>query len=102
MKHSYLVIADPDTVLGFQCAGLPGVVVQSEAEAVAALRQARTREVGVVVVTEQVADWAKAEMEALRFTETLPMVVEIPGPDGPRSGRRGLADMIREAIGVKV
>jgi len=102
MSHTYLVIADEDTVLGFACAGVPGIAVASRAEALAALRQARTRHAGVVIFTEEVADMVREEVEALRFGEELPLAVEIPGPQGPRPGRRTLADVIRAAVGVKV
>ena len=44
----------------------------------------------------------RQEVDTLRLRGTVPMVVEIPGPDGPMAGRRSLTDLIREAIGVKV
>ena len=31
-----------------------------------------------------------------------PLVVEVPGPEGPSGRRSGLLDLIREAVGIKV
>jgi len=105
MKRPYLVIADDDTVLGFKCAGIPGVAVEERDQALAALALAREQNVGIVIVTEEVADMMREEMDALRFGaagDTAPMPVEVPGPQGPLSGRRTLTEVIREAVGIKV
>lgn len=102
MKLSYLVIADDDTVLGFQCAGIPGVAVSTAEETVQALQEAKERNVGIVILTEEVAASIQAELDELRFGDALPLVVEIPGAQGPMPGRRGLTEIIREAIGIKV
>jgi V/A-type H+-transporting ATPase subunit F len=101
-KYRYFVVGDEDTVLGFQCAGVAGAVVNTSQEAAEALRRVREGGVGVVIVTEEVADMVRAEMDALRFEEALPLVVEVPGPQGPLPGRRTLSDIIREAVGIKV
>ena len=102
MKHKYLVIADEDTVLGFKCAGVPGIVATSRPEALRALQEARERKVGIIILTEEVALMARAEVDEVRFSKTLPMVVEIPGPRGPIPGKRGLSQVIRETVGIKV
>ena len=101
-KRRYLVIADEDTVLGFRCAGVPGIAVENGTEALAALKSARENEAGLVILTEEVAAMMQDEVDALRFGGGLPMVVEIPGARGPFPGRKSLSDIIRQAIGVKV
>ena len=102
MNYRYFVIADEDTLLGFRCAGLSGRAVSAGEEAVEALREAREKNAGIVIVTEEVAAMIGAEIDALRFSDELPMVVEVPGAQGPMPGRRSLSEVIREAIGVKV
>jgi V/A-type H+-transporting ATPase subunit F len=102
VKHRYLVIADEDTVLGFRCAGVAGIAVNSRADALAALKSARDSEAGVVILTQEAAAMMQEEVEALRFGGGLPMVVEIPGARGPLAGRKSLSDVIRQAIGVRV
>ena len=98
----YLVIADQDTVLGFRCAGVPGAFVSDHDEALEALRTARDRGVGVVILTEEIAHMIQEDVDEIRFSEALPLVVEVSGPKGPWPDRRSLADIIREAVGVKV
>ena len=88
MNYSYFVIADEDTLLGFRCAGLSGRAVSTSQEAVEALREAQEKNAGIVIVTEEVAAMIGAEIDALRFSDELPMVVEIPGAQGPMPGRR--------------
>lgn len=102
MKYRYLVIGDEDTVLGFRAAGMPGQVVVSSDDVSQALSRAKAERVGIIIMTEETADMARQEVDALRFDEELPMIVEIPGPQGPLSGRRTLSDIIREAIGIRV
>ena len=102
MKRNYLVIADADTVLGFMCAGVPGVAVDKSQAALDALRRAQKDGIGVVIMTEEIADMVRDAVDEIRFDEALPLVVEVAGPRGPISGRRSRADMIRQAIGVKV
>ncbi len=102
MNYRYFVIADEDTLLGFRCAGLSGRAATNRLEAVEALKEAREKNAGIVIVTEELAALMEAEVSALRFSDELPMLVEIPGAQGPLPGRRSLAEVIREAIGVKV
>ncbi len=102
MKSKYFVIADPDTVLGFRCVGVPGAAVSTREAALEAIRWARDAEVGVLILTQGAASMVQQEIEELRFNEALPLVVEISGPEGPMPGRRTLAEIIREAIGVRV
>lgn len=102
MSYRYFVIADEDTLSGFRCAGIPGRAVGNSREAAEALSEACKKNAGVVIVTEEISAMIKPEIDAVRFSEELPMVVEIPGPQGPMPGHRTLSDIIREAIGVKV
>jgi len=102
VKHKYLVIADEDTVLGFRSAGVPGVAVADREGTLKALQRARNEKTGIVILTEEVGAIAREEVDALRFRGVLPLIVEIPGARGPLPGQRSLADIIRQAIGVKV
>ncbi len=99
----YFVIADEDTVLGFRYAGIEGRVVRTPEEARDALsEQVRAGRAGIVIMTEEIAEAIRSDVNALRFESGIPIVVEIPGPDGPAAGRRELEAVIREAVGVRV
>jgi V/A-type H+-transporting ATPase subunit F len=98
-----LVIGHPETVLGFSLVGVHGQVVTTAQEANQALDDALSAsDVGIVLVTEDVADLVEARMDELKRRSTVPLVVEIPGPEGTRTERPSLSEVIRRAIGVKI
>ena len=97
------VIGETDTVLGFAYAGVPGVEVADEEEARRAFREAvDSGRVEMIIITESVARLIREEVDQVRFRGTRPVVVEIPGPAGPAPDRRGLLELIREAVGIRV
>jgi V/A-type H+/Na+-transporting ATPase subunit F len=99
----YHVIGDEDTVLGFRYAGIPGDPVADAAQASAAFaRVRRLPDVAVIIITDRVADLIREQVNAERFDTVLPLVVEVPGPQGPSPERRDLLAMIREAVGIQV
>jgi V/A-type H+-transporting ATPase subunit F len=102
VTYKYYVIADQDTVLAFGLVGVPGVVVNDAPQALQALRAVRGGTAGIVILTQEVGAMVQEEVDAIRFGETVPMVVEIPGRGGPLAGRRSLSDVIRGAVGIRV
>ena len=102
MRYTYYVIGDEDVVLGFRTAGITGRAVTNRQEALVALKLAQEKDVGVVILTEEVSEMVRAEVEEIRFGEALPLIVEVPGMNGPLPGRKSLTDMIREALGIRV
>ena len=49
-----------------------------------------------------VADGIRDRINAIRFGEALPLIVEIPGPEGPSAEGPSLLKLIREAVGIKL
>ena len=99
----FFCIADEDTVRGFRLAGVAGQVVNSREEAAAALDAAAARpDCGIVALTEKVADGIRREVEAIRLQRDRPLIVEIPGPEGPLPGRKSLRQFVQEAVGIHV
>ncbi len=100
---SYYVIGSEDMVLGFRYAGVPGTVVGNADEASAALATAcADDEVRIVIVEDVVAESIHEEVNRVRFQQTRPVVVEIPGAAGPNPNRPDLLKLIREAVGIKL
>ena len=99
----FFVIADNDTALGFRFAGVESVAV-SDAQAARAEFQkaAGNPEVGIIIITDVVAQGIRQEVDAARAKGVKPLVVEIPGRSGPLEGRGSLLDLITEAIGVRL
>jgi len=99
----FYCIADEDTVRGFRLAGVAGEAVSAPADAVAAIRlAARRTDLGVLIVTHAVAAGARAEVDAIRMTQSAPLVAEIPGPEGPMPGRKTLRRFVQEAVGISI
>src|SRR5512133_3018637 len=98
-----LVIGHPEAVLGFSLAGVQGIAVSSPEETNKALDEALISEdVGIILVTQDVSSQIQGRMDELRQHSTVPLVVEIPGPEGVSAGQPSLSDVLLRAIGVKI
>jgi vacuolar-type H+-ATPase subunit F/Vma7 len=87
-----LVIGHPDAVLGFSLAGVGGRVASTADEVNQALDDvASAKDVGIVLVTQDVAEMIPARMEHLKLRSTIPLVVEIPRAAAFRRDRHRLA-----------
>lgn len=99
----FYCIADEDTVRGFRLAGVDGQAVASPKEAAEALESTVGRKgLGILIVTDAVAAGIRHEVDAVRAGRGLPLVVEIPGPEGPMPGRKTLRQFIQEAVGIRI
>ncbi len=99
----FFVIGDSDTVLGFRYAGIEGRVVSDASEAAAALHKAAARsDIGIIIITEEIAESVRDEVTSIRVKVSRPLLVEVPGPTGPSPKRRTLLSIITEAVGVRV
>jgi V/A-type H+/Na+-transporting ATPase subunit F len=98
-----MIIGHPQAVLGFSLAGVDGQAATTAEEVNQALEIAfSTPEIGIVLVTEDAASLIGEKMDQLRLRSTIPLVVEIPGPDAPQSQRPTLNEVVFRAIGIKI
>jgi len=98
-----LVIGHPEAVLGFSLVGVHGHVATTASEANQALDDASSDPgVGLILVTQDVGDLIRPRMDQLKLHSTVPLVVEIPGPESVRSERPSLGEVIRRAIGIRM
>jgi V/A-type H+-transporting ATPase subunit F len=98
-----LVIGHQEAVLGFSLVGIEGKVTSTAEEANRALDEALTRDdVGIILVTHDIAQFIEPRMDQLKIRSTIPLVIEIPGPEGVGSGEPSLSDVVLRAIGVKI
>ncbi len=98
-----LVIGHPDAVLGFSLAGVHGQAVTTSDEAQRALDGALSaKDVGIVLVTQDVAKMMQARMDDLKLHSTIPLVVEIPSPEGVSPDEPSLSEVVLRAIGIKL
>lgn len=97
------MIGSQDAVWGFSLAGVRGQIVTTAEELNQALDAAlENEELGIVLITEGVADLARQRVEEAMIRSTTPLVVEIPGPEGPSPDRPSLSEVIRRTIGVRI
>jgi V/A-type H+-transporting ATPase subunit F len=98
-----LVIGHPEAVLGFSLVGVHGQVATSAEEANQALSDAlASPDVGIILVTGNVAGLIEPRMAQLKLSSTGPLVVEIPGPGGVPSDQLTLSEVVQRVIGIKI
>lgn len=96
-------IADETTVRGFRLAGIPGQVVATPTQAAAAINQAVEQpDCGLIILTQSLAAAIRRQVETIQLERERPLIVEIPGPEGPTPGRTSLRALAQEAAGVRV
>jgi V/A-type H+-transporting ATPase subunit F len=99
----FYCIGDEDTVRGFRLAGVDGQIVSNDQEAKQALeRVVGRRDVGVIMITDAVAADVREQVDEIRLQCEQPLLVEIPGPLGPISGRKSLRQLVQEAVGIRI
>ncbi|HUX00103.1 MAG: V-type ATP synthase subunit F [Phycisphaerae bacterium] len=99
----FFCVADEDTVRGFRLAGVEGQAVASAPEADRAIRLAAERpDLGILIVTDTVAADARSLVDEVRLARPRPLIVEIPGPQGPMPGRKTLRQLVQEAVGIRL
>ena len=101
MKYS--IIGDEDAVLGFGMVGVSGKVAVNADEARRAFAAIlEDKETSIVIITERVADMIRSIVDKYLFTESFPLIVEIPDRGGSKAGRPGIREMVNAAIGLKL
>jgi V/A-type H+-transporting ATPase subunit F len=98
-----LIIGNQDAVWGFALAGAQGRIVESADGLNRALDEAlASGEYGIILITDDVAGLARDRVDELVMRSAAPLVVEIPGPRGPRPDRPPLSEVLRRTLGVKI
>jgi V/A-type H+/Na+-transporting ATPase subunit F len=98
-----LVIGHQEAVLGFSLVGVEGKAVATAEEADKALDEALSMTgIGIVLVTRDVARLIEPRMDQLKIRSTVPLVIEIPGPEGVSPDEPSLSDVVLRAIGIKI
>jgi V/A-type H+/Na+-transporting ATPase subunit F len=100
---NFYCIADEETVRGFRLAGIAGQVVTTVQQAADAMDKAAAQpDYGIIIIAEKVASAIRTQVDEIRFERERPLIVEIPGPEGPLPGRRSLSDFVHEAVGIRI
>ena len=99
----YAILGDEDTVLGFEMVGVRGKIATTPEEAQAAFDALREdSKIAIIIMTEKTANMIRSTVDRYLFTNSFPLVVEIPDRHGPLPNRPDIKDMVNAAIGVKI
>ena len=99
----YFIIGDEDAVLGFGLVGVHGLAASTPEEAQRAFGLAlQDKEVGIVIITERAAELIRPQVDRYMFTQSFPLIVEVPDRLGPVAGRANIREMVNQAIGIKL
>ncbi len=97
----YFVIGDEDTVLGFSLVGVSGMSAKDTDEVKDAWKTAlEDKGNGVIIITRDKADLIRDIVDRYLFSESFPLVVEIPAKDDERG--TDLKELVNQAIGVSI
>jgi V/A-type H+/Na+-transporting ATPase subunit F len=99
----FFCIGDADTAAGFRLAGIAAQTATTPGETgIAVEKVAAQPDYGVIIITERLADTIREQIEAIRQERERPLIVEIPGPEGPLAGRKSLREFVQEAVGMRI
>ena len=99
----FFCIGDADTTAGFRLAGVTVRVAMTPEQTRAAVEEAAALpEYGVIIITEGLADGIRPYIETVRRERERPLIVEVPGPEGPLPGRKTLREFVQEAVGMRI
>jgi V/A-type H+-transporting ATPase subunit F len=91
------------TLTGMRLSGVEGVVVHEREEILKELAKVKEkRDIGILLITELLAERVKLELDEIKLSSSLPIIVEIPDRHGPRRPPDFLTRYIRESIGLKI
>lgn len=97
------VIGSQDAVWGFTLVGVRGRIVTTSEELGQALDEALAdQDLGIVLLTQDVADLDRRRVDTLKIHSTIPLLVEIPSAMGPDPEQPSLDEVIRRTIGVRL
>ncbi|MFN2202314.1 MAG: V-type ATP synthase subunit F [Caldilineaceae bacterium] len=98
-----IVIGHPDAVLGFSLTGINGQIATTAEEVQKAIDGVLTMpDVGIVLITDDVAKFIEERLNQMMLRSTRPLFIEIPGPEGMRTGRPSLSEVIQKTIGIRM
>lgn len=99
-KGKIAFIGDIDTVLGFKALGVEVIIPKDDADAREQFRRLVKEKASVIMVTEDIAEPIKDEIEDTMHM-AIPTVVVLPGIQGSsRRGEETIRELIIRAVGV--
>lgn len=99
----FLISDNTHTLTGMRLSGVEGVVVHKREEILKELEKVREeQDIGILLITELLVERVQSELNEMKLSRKLPIIVEIPDRHGTRRPPDFLTRYIREAIGLKI
>jgi len=99
----FLISDNTHTLTGMRLAGIEGVVVHEKEEVLKEIEKVKERkDIGILLITELLAEKLPMEINKMKQSNMLPIIVEIPDRHGTRRPPDFLTSYIKESIGVKI
>ncbi|MFQ5975092.1 MAG: V-type ATP synthase subunit F [Candidatus Hydrothermarchaeales archaeon] len=99
------VVADHTTVTGFRLAGIKDCHEVEKSEDAEEVLRSLTKEedMGMIIITEAIAEKLRGEIDALIEGKVTPLIVEIPDSKGPLPGKEDpIRRLVKRAVGVEI
>lgn len=100
MKIFY--IAKEDTAIGLSLVGIDGVTVNQQTDIDKLFDTAITADIGLLLITESVANVIRKKLDNYKITAKTPVVLEIPEETGSVRDKNYLLKFISESVGLKI
>jgi V/A-type H+-transporting ATPase subunit F len=99
----FILSDNTHTLTGMRLSGVEGVVVHKKEEILEELvKVKKRRDIGILLITELLVEKVQLELNKMKLSTSLPIIVEIPDRHGSRRPPDFLTRYIRESIGVKI
>ena len=96
------VIGNQDAVLGFALVGVDGRIATDAQQVGEALDASLTdRTIGLLLITSDVAEYARERVDVLKVSSLAPLVVEVPGAKADEKPP-SLKDLAQRAVGISL
>jgi V/A-type H+-transporting ATPase subunit F len=99
----FMLSDNTHTLTGMRLSGVEGVVVHEREEILKELAKVKEkRDIGILFITELLVERVQQELNEMKVSQNLPIIVEIPDRHGTRRPPDFLTRYIRESIGLKI
>ena len=99
----FLISDNTHTLAGMRLSGVEGVVVHEREEILRELEKVKEdRDIGILLITELLVERIQLELNEMKLSRTLPIIIEIPDRHGTRRPPDFLTRYIKESIGIKI
>ncbi len=99
----FAVSDDIDILTGLRLSGIEGKLALDRREAETCVNEVQADpEIAVLLITEKCASFIPERVKELKLKSTNPLVVVIPGINGPKREKDSITGLIREEKEIKI